>query len=197
MRLLTGLITLAIPLVCSAQTQLVRAAGMPLPDGALPPGMLTVRVVQGGFSANLPGELIEVDVTGRGRLSTRTGDDGRAQFAHLPIGATVRALATIGTERFESEAFEMPAESGVRLLFVAEGGAATTPAGGGVAAASPASPIAPVAASPAIPSRATSEPTDPGVATVRVIVIALTVLAFVLVILQQRRELQKQAEAGE
>ena len=43
---------------------MVRAAGMPLSDGALAPGMLTVRVVEGAFTRDLAGQAVEVQVTG-------------------------------------------------------------------------------------------------------------------------------------
>jgi hypothetical protein len=105
----------------AAQDATVRAAGSPLRDGVLPPGMLTVRVVRGAFTNNVDAVDVQADL-GAGRVErARTGADGRAQFAHLPIGARVQVTTTVDGESLVSEAFEMPAESGVRLLLVAGG----------------------------------------------------------------------------
>jgi hypothetical protein len=124
---LRALAIVLVPGLCAGQapppetvaTQMVRAAGMPLNDGALAPGMLTVRLVEGAFTRDLANQIVEVKVVGGKVDSARTGSDGRAQFAHLPIGARVRAWATVGAERLESEPFDIPAQSGVRLLLVA------------------------------------------------------------------------------
>jgi hypothetical protein len=112
---------------------MARAAGMPLHDGALPPGMLTVRVVRGGFSENLAGQPVEVRVLGGKIERAATGADGRVQVAHLPVSGQVQAVALVGGERLESEVFTMPAESGVRILLVAGSGATAEggPADGG------------------------------------------------------------------
>ena len=40
----------------------MRAAGMALRDGALAPGMLTVRVVRGSFDRNAANETVQIDV---------------------------------------------------------------------------------------------------------------------------------------
>jgi hypothetical protein len=120
---LPGLI--AVP--CSAQ---VRAAGMALRDGALPPGTLTVRVVRGDFSNNLPNQTVSLEVDGGPVQRAITARDGRATFAHLPIGARVRAFATVDNEALESEAFEIVGESGIRIVLIANGdsgGAADRP----------------------------------------------------------------------
>jgi hypothetical protein len=98
------------------------AAGMPLLDGELPPGVLTVRLIRGAFVENLSGEEISVDVSGGKRETSVTGRDGRAQIAHLPIGVQLRVTALVSGERIESNVFEMPPDSGVRLLLIAEGG---------------------------------------------------------------------------
>jgi hypothetical protein len=122
---------LASPGICLAQA---RAAGMPLRDGALPPGTVTVRVVRGDFANNLTNELVTLDVNGNSQ-SARTSQDGRATFAHLAIGARVRASAAVAGEALESETFELPAESGIRILLIAGEGA---PVAGGTFTASPA-----------------------------------------------------------
>ena len=78
-----------------AGTQMLRAAGMPLNDGALPPGSLTVRLVRGEFSNDLHAVPVELELEKGGTHRAVTGDKGRAEFMHLPIGATVRATAVV------------------------------------------------------------------------------------------------------
>jgi hypothetical protein len=126
------LMTLVIPAIAAAQPapgetgaqHMVRAAGMPLNDGSIPPGMLTVRIVEGAFTRDIADVQVDVEVAGGKIESVVTGADGRAGFAHLPIGAQVRATATVGGERLQSDAFQIPAQSGVRVLLVTGAGAA-------------------------------------------------------------------------
>jgi hypothetical protein len=89
----------------------------------------------------------------------------------------------VNGERLESEKFQMPADSGVRVLLIAGGEAVSH----GVDGPPPASPIAelPVpAASPSAP--AVGAPVD-GVRVVQVTVVALTLLAFAAIFVQQWR----------
>ena len=44
---------------------------------------------------SVPGHLVTVDVTGGRQETARTGPDGRAQFAHLPVGVRVRVSALV------------------------------------------------------------------------------------------------------
>lgn len=166
---------------------MVRAAGMPLPDGALPPGSLTVRVVQGAFTANLSGIPVEVQVAGQPALRAQTGALGRAEFAHLPIGVEARALAVVNGARLESEAFRIPADSGVRVLLIAGGEAASHGAGG----APPALPVSgqPESAATSWPAEAPAVPRDAGVRIVQITVVTLTLLAFAAVFVHQRRRI--------
>jgi len=163
----------------TAAPHMVRAAGMPLNDGSLAPGMLTVRIVQGAFTRNLADQVVDVEVVGGKVESGRTGADGRAQFAHLPLGARVRASTTVDGERLESEPFEMPAQSGVRVLLVTGDGAAPSAGQAGpepaawTAASLSAGPAAPIAPQPAVPP-----PADAGVAAIRAALATATVLAF-------------------
>lgn len=157
---------------------MVRAAGMALNDGALPPGTLTVRVVQGAFTSDLTGTMVDLEVTGGTPLHAPTKTQGRAEFAHLPVGAEVRASAVVNGERLQSDVFRMPAEAGVRILLIAGAGPADAHAGP-VAASLPlghpsveATPI-PVAASPA--------ENQQGSVMVRRVVIAMTAIAFTAV----------------
>ena len=152
-----------------AAPKLVRAAGMPLQDGALPPGSLTVRLVQGEFTGDLKGVTVEIELDGLEKRQALTGEMGRAEFAHLPVGALVRVVATVGGERLQSDAFPMPAESGVRLLLIAGAGGA-----------------APMQASSPIPQTPSSGDQTEG-ALIRITMVSLTALAFLLVGAQQWR----------
>jgi hypothetical protein len=197
-------ISLAIPTLAMAQTPpapgggtgaqaMVRAAGMPLQDGTLAPGSLTVRIVQGDFTGNLSGIDVDLEVAGEGAKRAQTGADGRAAFAHLPIGASVTASATVNGERLQSEPFTMPADAGIRLLFVAGGAFVDTATAAGAQAIPPITGAPPVGAnamppgSAAAPSAAgagtgvaTTSATD-SVATFRIVMIALTAIAFAAV----------------
>jgi hypothetical protein len=172
-----------------AATQMVRAAGMPLRDGALAPGMLTVRVVEGAFTKDFADQLVEVEVAGGKIDSARTGADGRAQFAHLPVGARVRAWASVGGERLESESFEMPGESGVRVLLVAGASAGTTaPLATSTTELPPNHP--PISetpsAPPALPSASGASGSE-GVTAIRAVLLTTTIFAFGLVWLRRHR----------
>jgi hypothetical protein len=92
-------------------------AGIPLPDPALPAGTISVRVIQGDFSKNVPGQPVEFIVDGRSEI-LRTGEDGRVQRAGLPTGARVKAVAQIGGERLESQEVVVGA-GGIRIVLVA------------------------------------------------------------------------------
>lgn len=192
-----------VPALCAAQTalpdsaatQMVRAAGMPLNDGALAPGMLTVRVVEGAFIRDIANQVVEVEVAGGKIESARTGPDGRAQFAHLPVSVRVRAWASVEGERLESDSFDMPVQSGVRVLLVAGSGAGapvsgnSPPAGTWAAGSSPVLPPnhpplpdAPAAA-PAAPASASGE----GVLAVRAVLLTATIFAFGIVLFRRPR----------
>jgi hypothetical protein len=193
-----------VPALCAAQTalpdsaatQMVRAAGMPLNDGALPPGTLTVRVVEGAFTRDIANQVVEVEVAGGKIESARTGADGRAQFAHLTIGARVRLWATVDGERLESDGFEIPGQSGVRVLLVAGSGAgasvmgsnappldaSTWPTGSSALPPNhPPLPDAPLA--PSSPASANGE----GVLAVRAVLLTATIFAFGIVLFRRPR----------
>jgi hypothetical protein len=143
-----------------------RAAGSPLRDGAIPPGMLTVRVVRGSFSNNLANVNVLAEITGGTTETAKTGADGRAQFAHLPVGSMVHASATVDGETLTSETFEMPAEAGVRLLLVAEAdGAASGLMAQGVAPVIPTATVAgplPTGTAPVLAPAAPAQPLERG-----------------------------------
>ena len=153
---------------------------MPLADGALPPGSLTVRLVHGSFAEDLTGIPVNIEIDGRDTRQQQSGAKGRAEFAHLPVGARVRAWAIVKGERLESDVFQMPAESGIRVLLMT---------GTGVAAADPHAALPVPSAAPAAMPAAAREPSgsERGATAVRVTVASITLLAFVLVAAQHLR----------
>ena len=88
---------------------------LPVPD--IPVGTVTVRVARGGPENNLPGQLVELIVDGKGRTA-KTGADGRASFTGLKKGAKIKAVATVDGERLESQDAVI-VESGLRIILVA------------------------------------------------------------------------------
>jgi hypothetical protein len=203
---LRAVVIALVPALCAAQTaisdsaatQMVRAAGMPLNDGGLAPGILTVRVVEGAFTRDIANQVVEIEVAGGKVASARTAADGRAQFAHLPVGARVRAWAVVGGERLESDNFDMPAQSGVRVLLVAGAGAgapvAESPApaldantwpAGSSSALPPNHPPLPetTAAIPAAPPSSAGD----GVLAVRAVLLTATIFAFGIVLFRRPR----------
>jgi hypothetical protein len=163
---------------------MVHAAGMPLNDGALAPGMMTVRIVRGAFTADIPGQHVTVDFSGGKRETAQTGPDGRAQFAHLPVGAQVRVTTTVEGERLSSETFVLPAESGVRVLFVVDDGSP-------VPVAEAAAPVVQASALPLRTSAADSAGNSPrrgastGVLAIRIVFTVATLAAFAFVLFRQ------------
>jgi hypothetical protein len=92
-------------------------AAMPLAAPDLPAGTVSVRLVRGDISNNLAGETIELEVDGRS-MTEKTDASGRARFSGLAAGSTVKAAAGAGKERIASEAFQVPAAGGTKLLLV-------------------------------------------------------------------------------
>jgi hypothetical protein len=186
---------------------MTRAAGMPLGDGSLAPGMLTVRIVRGDFSNNAADQDVTIEVTGAAAQTARTAADGRAQFVHLAVGASVRASATVDGQRLASETFTMPAESGVRLLLVAGDGPATAsgPAPGAGVSPSPTGPGIVTEGAGAAPDGSLSAtapplsvPTEDGaVAAIRMGLMTTTVLAIVLLAVRWRRAIGRRVRTDE
>jgi hypothetical protein len=177
----------------STQTHtMVRAAGMPLRDGALPPGTLTVRVVRGDFSSNVADHAVRIEVAGGAASTARTGPDGRALFAHVAVGAYVTASAVVDGETLQSEAFQMPLESGIRVLLVAGSG-------------TPAAPVAATQADMALPpapptedftAASTLAPSSSGVAVIRTVLACTTGFVGMLFVLRWRRRIAARAPAN-
>ena len=116
----------ALPLIClllsMAQVQMPdpkEISGRPLPMGDVAVGTVSVRVVRGAISNNLPNQDVEFDIDGR-KETKRTDENGRAFVAGLRIGARVRASVVVDGQRLESQPFTVPPESGIRVLLAAD-----------------------------------------------------------------------------
>lgn len=141
-RLALGLVAVCVVATPAfAQIQMPSAkemSGIPRPVDDVPDGTIVVRLVRGELSNNITSHPVELHGAGR-VLTARTDENGRATFTGVPAGTTVRAVATVDTERLESEQFPMVQRGGIRLMLVA------TPqgegqAGGAAGGAMPAQP---------------------------------------------------------
>ena len=101
-------------------------AGIPRPVDDLPNGSVSVRVIRGALTNNIPNQPVQLHV-GSDILTVNTDADGRAQFDNLTPGAALRAVAIVDGERLESEPFPAPAQGGIRLLLVATKGSRARP----------------------------------------------------------------------
>jgi hypothetical protein len=105
-----------------AQPDPRQMAGIPRPVDDLPNGSVSVRVIRGGFTNNVPNQTVELHV-GSDVLKTKTDAEGRAQFDKLKPGEAVKAVADVDGEHLESQQFPAPAQGGIRLVLLAGGGA--------------------------------------------------------------------------
>jgi hypothetical protein len=94
-------------------------SGIPRPDGELPVGTITVRLIRGGFTNPLPGQTVELTAAGTAAKTAKSDASGRAQFSGLTPGTRVKASTTIDGQRIESQEFEVPSAAGIRLMLVA------------------------------------------------------------------------------
>ena len=103
-------------------------SGIPRPVSDLPDGHISVRLIRGQLSNNIPNFPVELHA-GSKVVTVKTDENGRAEFSGVAAGTNVRAVATVDGERLESQEFPAPAEGGIRLLLVAtlKGGAAAEP----------------------------------------------------------------------
>jgi hypothetical protein len=110
------------PVVAPAQFQMPdpkTMSGIPRPDGTLTTGTVTVRLIRGQLSNNLPNHPVQLEVSGKPATTIKTDESGRAEFTRLTPGGTAKAIAIIDGERLESQEFAIPAQGGVRLMLVA------------------------------------------------------------------------------
>jgi hypothetical protein len=101
-----------------AQIDPRQMAGIPRPVTDLPNGTVSVRLIRGQLSNNIPNFPVELHVGSQVRTA-KTDESGRAEFGSLPAGQTLKAVAVVDGERLESEAFPAPGQGGIRLLLVA------------------------------------------------------------------------------
>ena len=92
-------------------------SGIPLPDPQLPAGTITVRVVRGTLSNNVPDHAVELR-EGDNVATAVTNAEGRAEFLTLNPGATVVAATELDGVRLESQPFPVPGQGGIRLMLV-------------------------------------------------------------------------------
>lgn len=136
--LAAALAVLAAPAASAQMPDARQMHGQAIPASELPAGGVTVRVVRESLGNNLPGVPVELHGAGEVRRAD-TGADGRAQFAGIPVGQRVHAVAVVDGERLESVAFTVPPSGGIRAILVA---------GLGLGGTSPATSPAPSAGSP-------------------------------------------------
>jgi hypothetical protein len=113
-----------------ATAQPAAAIGHPLPDSQLQVGTISVRVIAGAPSIPVTGADVTLLVNGEPRQA-RTDAAGRATFAGLSPGATVKAtIKDAEGKEVSSDAFPVPEEGGARLMLTTKpfGGAGSGPA---------------------------------------------------------------------
>jgi hypothetical protein len=93
-------------------------SGIPRPVTDLPNGSISIRLIRGDLSNNIPNHPVELHV-GSKVLTVKTDESGRAQFDKLEEGTPVKAVAVVDGERLESQEFPAPGQGGVRMMLVA------------------------------------------------------------------------------
>jgi len=93
-------------------------SGIPRPVNDLPDGSISVRLIRGDLSNNIPKHPVELHA-GSKVTTVNTDENGRAQFDKLEPGTSVKAVAVVDGERLESQEFPMPAQGGIRMMLVA------------------------------------------------------------------------------
>lgn len=112
---LAGLLAIAAGAV--AQPDPRQMSGIPLPDAELNDGTVSVRVIRGQLSNNVPDQLVELR---HGDIVEEATTDaaGRATFVTLNPGQQVQAATELDGVRIESLPFAAPGRGGVRLMLV-------------------------------------------------------------------------------
>src|SRR5262245_41850766 len=77
-------------------------SGIPRPVTDLPDGSISVRVIRGELSNNIPNQPVQLRA-GDKVLTAKTDEAGRAQFDKVTAGATVKASTDVGSEHLESQ----------------------------------------------------------------------------------------------
>lgn len=94
-------------------------AGIPRPVTDLPERHVSVRLIRGQLSNNIPGHPVEMHAGGKVAATVKTDENGRAEFSGIAPGTTVKAVTTVDGERLESQEFPWPAAGGIRVILVA------------------------------------------------------------------------------
>ena len=108
---------LAVAGAAGAQPDPRQMSGIPLPDAELNDGTVSVRVIRGQLSNNVPDQVVELRAGDIVEEAT-TDAEGRATFATLNPGQQVQAATVLDGERIESLPFAAPGRGGVRLMLV-------------------------------------------------------------------------------
>ena len=101
----------------AAQPDPRQMSGLPLPDPALPDGTITVRVIRGQLTNNVPDQLVELR-QGDSVEPARTDSEGRATFLTLNPGRQVQASTELDGQRLQSQPFAVPGRGGIRVMLV-------------------------------------------------------------------------------
>ena len=118
------LVCLAVgAVVLSAQPDPRQMSGIPRPDPNLADGLITVRVIRGNFTNNVPDHPVEL-LAGDTVSTAQTDAAGRAAFTSLSPGSQVRVATTLDGERLVSQPFATPGRGGVAVLLVGVTGGA-------------------------------------------------------------------------
>lgn len=112
-----ALLLLVLPAGASAQPDPRQMSGIPLPDAEMNDGTVSVRVIRGQLSNNVPDQVVELR-SGDIVEEATTDAEGRATFATLNPGQQVQAATELDGERIESLPFAAPGRGGVRLMLV-------------------------------------------------------------------------------
>lgn len=94
-------------------------AGIPRPVTDLPERHVSVRLIRGQLSNNIPGHPVEMHAGGKVVATVKTDENGRAEFSGIAPGTTVKAVTIVDGERLESQEFPWPAAGGIRVILVA------------------------------------------------------------------------------
>lgn len=122
-----AILLLAMALPAAAQPDPRQMSGIPLPDPSLAVGTVSVRVIRGQMTNNVPDQPVELRVGGAVEVLA-TDAAGRATFTSLTPGASASAATDLDGVRLESQPFAVPERGGTRLLLVGAAGGSADPA---------------------------------------------------------------------
>src|SRR5262245_2667288 len=105
--LLTTALMLLAQLPIHAQPDPRQMSGIPRPDPQQAPRSVSVRVIRGAMTNNIPDQPVQLFVNGTPQ-TVNTGQDGRAQFDNLTPGTRLKAATVVDGESLESQEFPAP-----------------------------------------------------------------------------------------